>query len=223
MEPSSFYATRSPSSSPSLTAIDSSPPSSSSLAAICTPPASPGVQDPFAGSSKSVKRPRIYDQNSSHKSHGAYASESAEYSVVSVLDATPTRLVRVVDPLSGSAKPHWQPPAYEKRFRRVVSDADASSTHSSPSRTHTSNRSIGLSSVSLTPRAHACEEDASDTDDISLTDEEGDLLGGSTHTKTVEQHEARLWDGAINRAIDDLDGVTDLRCVLCAPRTLRPQ
>ena len=65
---------RSPSSSPSLAAVDSSPPSSPGLTAI-TPPASPGARDPFAGSSKSIKRPRISERHGAQKSIGTlYAS-----------------------------------------------------------------------------------------------------------------------------------------------------
>nr|VWO96433.1 Adenylate cyclase [Ganoderma boninense] len=200
---------RSPSSSPSLAAVDSSPPSSPDRTAI-TPPASPGARDPFAGSSKSIKKPRIYERNGSQKSIG---SES-----VDLTDVTPTRLARVVDPLSGSAKPEWVPPTYEKKTTRVASNESAKSVSSSSFYTYASRPVRGYTSP--TPRSHIVPAELDEPDDFSLTDDEGDaykpspgeaaLPKPSAGPKSREELEQKLWDEGIANAIDKLNGTIDL-------------
>ncbi|PIL25484.1 hypothetical protein GSI_13374 [Ganoderma sinense ZZ0214-1] len=200
---------RSPSSSPSLAAVDSSPPSSPGLTAV-TPPASPSTRDPFAGSSKSIKRPRIYERNGSQKSIG---SES-----VDLTDVTPTRLTRVVDPISGSAKPEWVPPTYEKKTTRVASKESASSASSSRSYTYAKSAVGGYTSP--TPKSHLIPAELDEPDDFSLTDDEADpfkpsaseadLPKPSGGPRTREELEEKLWDEAIANAIDKLNGTIDL-------------
>ncbi|KAM5544423.1 hypothetical protein V8D89_002083 [Ganoderma adspersum] len=192
---------RSPSSSPSLAAVDSSPPSSPGLTAI-TPPASPGARDPFAGSSKSIKRPRIYERHGSQKSIGA--PDAADLS-----DVTPTRLTRVIDPLSGSAKPEWVPPTYEKTTTRVASNESATNTSSSRSYSYATRSAAAYTSP--TPKSYLIPADLDEPDDFSLTDDEGHPPNPSVAPpKTREELEEKLWDEGIANAIDRLNGTIDL-------------
>ncbi|KAH9889032.1 hypothetical protein C8Q73DRAFT_737849 [Cubamyces lactineus] len=203
-----------PSSSPSLTPVDSSPPSSPGLAAISTPPASPGPKDPFAGSSKSNKRPRIYERHDSKKTAGEMApflpepcsfgeDSAASKQILGADDATPTR---VVDLFSGSAKRAWRPPNYEKKQGRVTSTGSAISSSSSASCTYGTNRG-----ASPTPTSKRVAITLHDTDDdFVLSDDEWDKPKPTLSRESKEELELRLWDETIATAIDKQNGIIDL-------------
>lgn len=205
----------SPPSSPSLAPIDSSPPSSPGLQAICTPPASPGHNDPFAGSYKSSRRPHIYERNVGHKQEASHTDDVAgslsevltRPSVVpSIPDATPTRSTRVVDPFSASAKAEWRPPTYERK-RALLTPSSTSAVASASS--HHVNDTPGSPTPAHCPRT----ADLDDLDDVYLTDDESDFMRSPTKRQTRGEVEYWLWDGALTRAIDDQNGIIDLRYV----------
>ncbi|KAI0666877.1 hypothetical protein C8Q78DRAFT_983630 [Trametes maxima] len=208
--------TPSPSSSPSLAPVDSSPPSSPCLAAFRTPPASPGVKDPFAGSTKSSKRPRIYERDDSRRAACGIDSFAPEYKPNASMDAL-TRSTdsddatprRVVDPFSGSAKRAWRPPTYEKKKERVISTDTAFSTSSSLS--YTSGDKTGGSPTPASRRPTTLLDDPDD--DFLLTDDEHEVQKLPTRPESREELEARLWDEAITRAIDKVNGMIDLNPV----------
>ncbi|KAI0644292.1 hypothetical protein C8Q79DRAFT_1002184 [Trametes meyenii] len=211
------HCTPSPSSSPSLAPVDSSPPSSPCFeAAFCTPPASPGAKDPFAGSTKSSKRPRIYELNESRRAApriDSFARGYCELDAAEALtrstdldDATPTR---VVDPFSGSAKRAWRPPTYEKKKERVVSSDAAFSTSSSLS--YSSGPVAGGSPTPAGREPTMLLDDPDD--DFLLTDDEHEVQNPPAKPETREELEARLWDEAITRAIDKVNGMIDLSSV----------
>ena len=138
---------------------------------------------------------------------------------VDLTDVTPTRLARVVDPLSGSAKPEWVPPTYEKKTTRVASNESAKSVSSSSFYTYASRPVRGYTSP--TPRSHLAPAELDEPDDFSLTDDEGDaykpspgeaaLPKPSAGPKSREELEQKLWDEGIANAIDKLNGTIDLR------------
>ncbi|KAI0351872.1 hypothetical protein OH77DRAFT_1429165 [Trametes cingulata] len=204
--------TPSPSSSPSLAPIDSSPPSSPSPIDICTPPGSPGAQDPFAGSTKSNKRPRIYERDGSKRlsaKFAAYTPRQPHFGEVDDAltrtpqpdDATPTR---VVDPFSASAKRTWRPPTYEKKHGRVLSNESATSASSSASYAYGTK-----AGASPTPASRGITMTLDDPDDdFTLTDDEHEKP--RVRRESREEIEHRLWDEAITAAIDNLNGVIDL-------------
>ncbi|OJT12912.1 hypothetical protein TRAPUB_10543 [Trametes pubescens] len=206
--------TPSPSSSPSLAPIDSSPPSSPSPLALCTPPASPGAKDPFAGSTKSIKRPRIYARDDARRRAAniqPYTPDHAKpgeagNALAPDLDpdnATPTR---VVDPFSGSAKRAWRPPTYEKKDGRVMSTDSAFSASSSTSYAYGTRRG-----TSPTPIGGGITMSLDDPDDdFVLTDDELDQPKAKLQQETKEEVEHRAWDEAITAAIDKLSGIVDL-------------
>ncbi|KAJ8454799.1 hypothetical protein ONZ51_g12819 [Trametes cubensis] len=208
------YYTPSPSSSPSLTPVDSSPPSSPGLAAISTPPASPGPKDPFAGSSKSNKRPRIYERHDSKRTTGeirpflpepcTYGEDpDASRQILGADDATPTR---VVDLFSGSAKRAWRPPTYEKKQGRVTSTGSAVSSSSSASYAYGTRRG-----ASPTPTGKRVATTLHDTDDdFVLSDDEWDKPQPAPSRETKAELELRLWDETIATAIDKQNGIIDL-------------
>ena len=126
-----------------------------------------------------------------------------------VHDATPTRLVRVLDPLSGSAKPEWRPPTYEKKTKRVTSEE--STTSASSSRSHTYVRRPTRTYASPTPKSHAITMDVDGSSDFCLTDDEADIPKPPSRPRNREELEEKMWDSAITNAIDKLIGVVDLR------------
>ena len=203
--------TPSPGSSPSLDPIDSSPPSSPTLTAIRTPPGSPGVRDPFAGSTKSVKNPRIYERHGSKKSVcsiDAFDVHPDAFTRPEIPDATPSRPTRVVDPFSGSAKRHWRPPTYEKKEYTANAVATASPSPSSPRRVHSYRYSSPTPAVIM---------DLPDPDDdFTLTDDEFERAGFSSLPPSKAELEHDLWDRQITAAIEKLHGVIDLRCATCS-------
>ncbi|KAL1942971.1 hypothetical protein VTO73DRAFT_4642 [Trametes versicolor] len=206
--------TPSPSSSPSLAPIDSSPPSSPSPLALCTPPASPGAKDPFAGSTKSSKRPRIYARDDTRRRAaniqpyipGQDKLDDAGDALsrdLSTENATPTR---VVDPFSGSAKRTWRPPTHEKKDGRVLSTDSAFSASSSTSYPYGTRRG-----TSPTPIGAGIAMSLDDLDDdLVLTDDEFDKPKAKLPRETNEEVEHRAWDEAITAAIDKLSGIIDL-------------
>ncbi len=129
---------------------------------------------------------------------------------VDLTDLTPTRLTRVVDPLSGSAKPEWVPPTYEKKTTRVTSEESAISASSSRSYAY-ANRSV-RGYTSPTPKSHLIPAGLDEPDDFSLTDDEADLSKLSVAARPREELEQKLWDEGIANAIDKLNGTIDLRC-----------
>lgn len=217
MADTEFY-TPSPSSSPSLAPIDSSPPSSPSPLALCTPPASPGAKDPFAGSTKSSKRPRIYARDDTRRRAANIQpyipgqdklvdAGDALSRDLSTENATPTR---VVDPFSGSAKRTWRPPTHEKKDGRVLSTDSAFSASSSTSYPYGTRRG-----TSPTPIGAGIAMSLDDLDDdLVLTDDEFDKPKAKLPRETNEEVEHRAWDEAITAAIDKLSGIIDLACVM---------
>ena len=204
---------RSPSSSPSLPPVDSSPPSSPCLTVVRTPPDSPGPKDPFAGSMKSVRQPRIYERNGSRKSLsdiGAFEDHHDVLTRPDPSDATPTHPTRVVDPFSGSAKRNWRPPAYERKDATHALNAIAS-TSSSPSPSRVQSHCY----ASPTPAHGGITAALDDPDEFHLTDDEAihQSLPARSTSKRVSEHE--LWDTQITAAIEKLNGVIDLRYVIC--------
>ncbi|KAH9855275.1 hypothetical protein C2E23DRAFT_613820 [Lenzites betulinus] len=202
------------SSSPSLAPVDSSPPSSPSPFALCTPPASPGAKDPFAGSTKSSKRPRVYERNDAKRlsaniqpfkpTHPGFDdAHDALTRVPDIADATPTR---VIDPFSASADRAWRPPTYEKKKGRVLSTDSVLSASSSTSCAYGTKRGASPTPASRGIARPLCETD----DDITLSDDE--FVKPKTHARheTKEDLERRLWDEAITTAIDKGNGVIDL-------------
>ncbi|KAI0628210.1 hypothetical protein C8Q77DRAFT_1162376 [Trametes polyzona] len=205
--------TPSPSSSPSLAPVDSSPPSSPSPFSLRTPPASPGAQDPFAGSTKSSKRPRIYERNDARRlasSIQRFVPDRDQLGdaggvltrAVEADDVTPTR---VVDPFSASAKRTWRPPTYEKKKGRVLSTDSATSASSSASYAY-----VPRGGASPTPASRTITMTLDDEDDFILTDDELERPQPNTRKETQAEVEHRLWDEAITTAIDKLNGVIDL-------------
>ncbi|KAI0819580.1 hypothetical protein BC628DRAFT_1423632 [Trametes gibbosa] len=203
----------SPSSSPSLAPIDSSPPLSPSSLTLHTPPASPGAKDPFAGSTKSSKRPRIYERHEARR-----LSENIQpfYPIVDKADdasdvltrahndsdATPTR---VIDPFSASAKPTWRPPIHEKKGR--VSSADSATSASSSTLCPYDIKS----GPSPNPAGRGVTMTIDDLDDdLILSEDEFDRAKARGRRETKEQLEHRLWDEAITAPIDKGVGVIDL-------------
>ncbi|KAI0365173.1 hypothetical protein BV20DRAFT_1004514 [Pilatotrama ljubarskyi] len=204
--------TPSPSSSPSLAPIDSSPPSSPSPIDICTPPGSPGAQDPFAGSTKSSKRPRIYERDGSKRLSARVVAFTPRQSQLGEVDdalprtpqaddATPTR---VIDPFSASAKRAWRPPKYEQKKGRVMSNESATSASSSASYAYGPK-----AGASPTPASRGITMTLDDPDDdFTLTDDELEKPRVRRESRVELEH--RLWDEAITAAIDKLNGVIDL-------------
>ncbi|RPD58859.1 hypothetical protein L226DRAFT_555043 [Lentinus tigrinus ALCF2SS1-7] len=201
------YLSSSPPSSPSLAPIDSSPPSSPSLTAICTPPGSPGPVHPFAGSTKSTRKPRIYEQHGSRKltRRGlAHDDDDDDASAIQVLpqrghglpDATPTRPSRVVDPLSASAKNSWRPPTHEKKTDRVTPRQHVSLTPSSRVRPTPS---------SPTPRRW---QSAMDSDDVDLMDD--DLEEAKPTRPYAQRGGIDVWERAIANTFDKQNVVIEL-------------
>ncbi|KAI0763830.1 hypothetical protein BD413DRAFT_616152 [Trametes elegans] len=204
--------TPSPSSSPSLAPIDSSPPSSPSFTAIYTPPASPGAQDPFAGSTKSSKRPRIYERDESRKlkidafnphSSTSRGRKDVLTRAVNEDETTPTR---VVDPFSASAKRTWRPPTYEQKKGRVLSTDSATSASSSLSHAYGAK---GHASPTPANRGNLAAFNDPESDFV-LSDDDLELPRLRTRTETKEEVEQRLWDEEITAAIDKVNGTIDL-------------
>ena len=219
MQHNSSSRTPSPSSSPSLAPIDSSPPSSPSLYPIKTPPASPGTKDPFAGSSKAVKQPRIYERHGRKRSFGDLSPFERHLDTLTrAEDATPTRTTRVMDPFSGSAKRHWRPPAYEKKTPTSgASETAGLSSSPSPPPTRPSH-------ASPTPIHRAITAALGDPDDdFCLTEDEVDYPRLSVKSPSKVELEHELWDRQITAAIEKLHGVIDLRCVLFTSRLAESQ
>ncbi|KAH9926331.1 uncharacterized protein BXZ73DRAFT_49550 [Epithele typhae] len=197
-----FSATPSPSSSPSLAPVDSSPPSSPSLTALQTPPTSPGARDPFAGSNKSVKHPRIYERSTFPKASGSWDTLDGTRP-----DATPkpTRPTRVVDPFSGSAKREWRPPTYERRHREGDDTPHAKAGPlSSPPFVSQSTHHY----ASPTPAARTLGAGL-DSSDFELSEDEGDDedIKRSTKAAPPAKSEEEMWEEAIAEAIEKLHGV----------------
>ncbi|KAI8974593.1 hypothetical protein BD414DRAFT_498146 [Trametes punicea] len=212
--PESECCVPSPSSSPSLAPIDSSPPSSPGLTAIYTPPASPGAQDPFAGSTKSNRRPRIYERNVPMKSTGSMRGvapgpcmfDADEDTLTRPLDLDDTTPRRVVDPFSASAKRAWRPPTYEKTNRRAFSTDSATSVSTSHSSAYDTRHNY-----SPTPANRAIIVTLDDQGDyLVLSDDEWVQAKPKARPETKAELERRLWDEAITAAIDKLNGVIDL-------------
>ncbi|KAI0742065.1 hypothetical protein C8Q80DRAFT_1197769 [Daedaleopsis nitida] len=217
MHAESSYDARSPSSSPSLAPIDSSPPSSPSLTAICTPPGSPGPKHPFAASTKSNRKPRIYER-SSQKSFETFGASDLDDDAVVVLtrpdgsklvDVTPTRPARALDPFSASAKQEWRPPMYEKKRKRVNVDEDLSSASQS---SYTYGPRAPSQYVSA-PILRADPEDIGYLDDIDLTEDESSERRTRERSKSRAEMEHDKWDEAITGVIERHKCVIDLRCV----------
>ena len=138
---------------------------------------------------------------------------SAGSESVDLADVTPTRLTRVIDPLSGSAKLAWVPPTYEKKTGRVASNDSATNTPASRSYSYATRSAPAYASP--TPKRSLVPADLEEPDDFSLTDDEGHPPKPSVAPpKTREELEAKLWDEGIANAIDKLNGTIDLRCAL---------
>ncbi|KAI0709632.1 hypothetical protein C8T65DRAFT_727341 [Cerioporus squamosus] len=202
----SGYLSSSPPSSPSLAPIDSSPPSSPSLTALCTPPGSPGPVHPFAGSTKSTRRPRIYERHSSDRPAArTYAYDEDDDALARQGDrltdtVTPTRRARVIDPFSASAKDTWRPPTYEKKVKCATPDRSTTSSYAYASRpVH-----------SPTPKHRAPAMDLDVPDDFFLTDDEHERPIPSRITATRRETEHEKWDRVISNAIDKQNVVIDL-------------
>ncbi|CDO68169.1 hypothetical protein BN946_scf184938.g21 [Trametes cinnabarina] len=213
--PRSETYTPSPSSSPSLAPIDSSPPSSPGFSqAIRTPPASPGAKDPFAGSAKSSKRPRIYEQNRTRKATGSAAVQTPASHELEAhgraftrsFDEDDTTPTRVLDPFSASAKRAWRPPTYEKKSGRVLSTDSTISASSSTSYAYGTRR--GSSPTPASAGTHMMLDGPDD--DFILSEDERDEPKLKARRETQEELEHRLWDEAITAAIDKVNGVIDL-------------
>lgn len=140
----------SPASSPSYGPADSSPPSSPGLshsqlsADFDSPPRSPALVHPFAGSSKATKKVRLYEKQESR-----WGAEMNDDAPAEDEDGTSTKF----------------------------GDCDASMT--------------------------ACAN----------SDSEFDAFFGETDTEDAALEEQELWDKTISEAIDDGNGLIDLRCV----------
>lgn len=176
----------SPSSSPPLGPCDSSPASSPvSRALSLSPPASPGVADPFAASTKGVRQPRIYEKRDSYGSSYNGTDDS------DVLGVSSSRLQPRV--------PSWSTQDQSDQRVRTASTASNSSTDTwlTPAR-----RASASGSAFVDPEL-----------DIDLSDEEEDEKKLPTVWKSRAERERALWDGAIELAYQKLDGIVDLQCV----------
>lgn len=219
MHDDSDYDARSPSSSPSLDPVDSSPPSSPILHAIRTPPASPGPTHPYAGSTKSDRRPRIYEQHASSKSFGtanAYGAYDDTPHVLTrpgegnIINATPTRPGRAVDPYSATAKAEWKPPRHEKKSTRIVSTDSVPSASSSQSSYVYGNRAAIKSSSDI------FQTGAMDLDgmsDFDLSEDESERGPTFRRPQSQTEMERKVWDDAVTAAIEKLNFAIDIRCV----------
>lgn len=208
----------SPVSSPSLGPSDSSPPSSPNLDPILTtPPAfkSPSLTHPYAASTKANKRPKLYERHEnggsrhSERSPNTMSSDQERVRVPSHARAHSTESGSpLIHPFAGSAKSTWRPPRREAKYRRVDSTASASSDFFGGSDTGSL-----MSIEPLNLNAISREED----DFLALTDDESnDVFSPRYKINAVQNKKARekeLWDKAITKAIDDANGIVDLRYV----------
>ena len=211
----SDYLSSSPPSSPSLAPVDSSPPSSPSLTAIYTPPGSPGPVHPFAGSTKSTRKPRIYERHSSNKSVGRpshYVEDDEDvYDGIAdqmlpvkgdkLPDVTP-RPARVVDPFSGSAKVPWRPPTHGKKSQHATPTRNASAASASYAYA-----SGPVSSPTPQPR----ELVDSDVPYMDLTSEKCGKSKSTVRRAAPGDIEHDKWDKAISNVYDKQNAIIELR------------
>lgn len=222
--PSSPFS--SPPSSPSVRA-DSSPPSSPTLTPLNAFQTSPGPSHPFAGSTKAIRPPPLYEKRGTKRPRvqprwaGEVDSDRDEQDVY--IDETPSRRAShwnpdvrahdktrvVTDPFAGSAKREWIPPVYEKKVKiRSRSTFDASSVRSS----------FGSGSSTLQepfvyhpPPAIESSPYLADTEDLDLDSLLSTSLRALQASQKIKNTEQRRWDDAIGRAIAQADGIIDLR------------
>lgn len=221
--PSSPFS--SPPSSPSFRA-DSSPPSSPTLASLSAFQTSPGPSHPFAGSTKAIRPPPLYEKRGTKRPRvqprwaGEVDTDCDQQDVY--IDETPSRRAShwnpdvrahgktrvVTDPFAGSAKREWIPPMHEKKVKihsRSTSDASSVRDLFGPG-----NSTLQDPFVYQPPKSPVESLPyLADTEDLDP------LLSTSPRARQASQKikntEQRRWDDAIGSAIAQADGIIDLR------------
>lgn len=210
----------SPVSSPSFGPTDSSPPSSPDLSPVLTTttPAfgSPSLSHPYAASTKANKRPKLYERHEnggtrSFPRRDTVSSDLKSESAWARADSTEssTSGSSLVHPFAASAKPSWRPPRREAKYRRVDSAASASSGVFGGSDAD----SMDVDPLHLDDLPKDVDVVHQPADEEPQSDRSKDWVPFTEAEKEHEKKrlERKYWDEALTKAIEDANGIIDLR------------